>query len=47
MLVAQAKLSLYRKELVEARNLLLAAQDMSPSNEAGELLMLMSRPAPK
>jgi hypothetical protein len=43
ILVAQAKLALYRKDLAEARNLLLAAQDLAGSNEAGEMLALLNR----
>ncbi len=43
MLVAQAKLALYRKDLLEARNLLLAAQDMSGSQEAAEMLSILNR----
>ncbi|MDP2341644.1 MAG: hypothetical protein Q8O67_11860 [Deltaproteobacteria bacterium] len=43
ILVSQAKLALYRKDLTEARNLLLAAQDMSGSNEANEMLALLNR----
>ncbi len=44
IMVAQAKLALYRKDLLEARNLLLAAQDVSPSTEAAELLALLNSP---
>jgi hypothetical protein len=43
LLVAKAKLSLYRKDLVEARNTLLAAQDLAPSHEAAELLAAIAR----
>jgi hypothetical protein len=43
ILVAQAKLALYRKDLLEARNLLMAAQDLSPSTEAHELLAALNR----
>ena len=38
LLVAKAKLSLYRKDYAEAKGILLAAQDISPSDEAAALL---------
>jgi hypothetical protein len=43
LLLEQAKLALYRKEVVEARRLLLAAQELSPSDEAAKLLVALRR----
>ena len=43
LLVQQAKLAIYRKDLSEARDLLAAAQDISPSPEAGVLLNTLNR----
>ncbi|MBI1949497.1 MAG: hypothetical protein HYS27_27670 [Deltaproteobacteria bacterium] len=38
LLVQKAKLSLYRKDFADAKNILLAAEDMAPSDEARALL---------
>lgn len=38
LLVQKAKLALYRKDFVETQNILLAAEDISPSEEAKQLL---------
>ena len=43
ILVAQAKLALYRKDLHEARNLLLTAQDLWGTPEAQEMLAILDR----
>ncbi len=43
LLVQQAKLAMYRKDIAEARNLLAAAQDMSPSGEAQHLLDALTK----
>lgn len=43
LLVQQAKLAIYRKDLSEARDLLAAAQDISPSPEARVLLDTLLR----
>jgi len=43
LLVQQAKLAIYRKDVAEARNLLNAAQDMAPSAEAAALLDVLIR----
>lgn len=45
LLVQQAKLAIYRKDLIEARDLLAAAQDIAPSPEARVLLDTLNRPA--
>jgi hypothetical protein len=42
LLVAQAKLALYRKDLAETRRLLTAAEDCSPSSEAAQLLRALA-----
>jgi hypothetical protein len=42
LLVAQAKLAIYRKDAGEARRLLTAAEDCSPSAEAANLLLALS-----
>ena len=43
LLVQQAKLAIYRKDVQEARNLLAAAQEMAPSGEAQHLLDTLSK----
>ena len=43
LLVQQAKLAIYRKDVAEARDLLAAAQDLSPSPEARVLLDTLNR----
>jgi hypothetical protein len=43
LLLQQAKLAIYRKDVIEAKNLLSAAQDMSPSPEAQHLLDALNK----
>lgn len=46
LLVQKAKLALYRKDFVETQNILLAAEDMSPSDEAKALLSALKQKVP-
>jgi hypothetical protein len=43
LLVQKAKLALYRKDFVETQNILLAAEDMSPSEEAKAILSALKK----
>ncbi len=43
LLVQKAKLALYRKDYVETQNILLAAEDMSPSEEAKAILSTLKK----
>jgi len=43
LLVQQARIAIYRKDAVEAKNLLAAAQDMSPSPEAQHMLDALNK----
>ena len=47
LLVAQAKLALYRKDVVETTRLLHAAEDISPSAEAAQVLVAIASAAGK